>query len=146
MAKPNVTPTREYLCEVFDYDEWTGELTWKRPTSSRIRIGSPVGTINVSGYVGVKLNGGRYSAHRLIYKMMMGEEPQEVDHINNNRSDNRWCNLRSVTRQENQLNRIDTKRNGGQKHYRDEQGKLHYTQYGLQCSRENRRKIKSPED
>ena len=145
MAKPNVTPTREYLCEVFDYDEWTGELTWKRPTSSRVRIGSPVGTDDGRGYRCLKLNGARYKVHRLIYKMMMDEEPQEVDHINNDPSDNRWCNLRSVTRQENQLNRIDTKRNGGQKQYRDEQGKVHYTQYGLQCARENRRKMKTHE-
>ena len=71
MTKPNVTPTRQYLCEVFDYDEWTGEFTWKRPTSSRVSIGSPVGTINKHGYVAVKLNGGRYLAHRLIYKMMI---------------------------------------------------------------------------
>lgn len=106
------TPRREYLCEVFDYDEFTGEFTWAKPTGNRVKVGDTVGTVNRAGYRNVKLNGGRYTVSRLIWKMMCDEEPVEVDHINNNRDDNRWINLRNVTHAENQLNRKDTKKNG----------------------------------
>ena len=44
---------------------------------------------------------------------MHEEAGESMDHINNVKTDNRWVNLRSVSQGENQLNRIDTKRNGG---------------------------------
>ena len=111
----NITPDKEYLCEIFHYDEHTGRLTWRKPTSPRAKVGDEVGYTSQRGYRVTKVMNGRYRVHRLIYKMMTGEEPDEVDHINNIKDDNRWLNLRSVTRQENQLNRIDSKRNGGVK-------------------------------
>ena len=44
-------------------------------------------------------------AHNFIWFMYYGEDAQiDIDHINRDRSDNRICNLRSVTRQENQFN------------------------------------------
>lgn len=43
----------------------------------------------------------RLLAHRVIWKWVTGEEPPELDHINHLRSDNRWDNLRPVTRTEN---------------------------------------------
>ena len=36
--------------------------------------------------------------------MMTGEDPLCIDHINGDPSDNRWCNLRSVTQKENGRN------------------------------------------
>lgn len=110
---PLLTPTREYLCSLFNYDEWTGDITWAVRKSGRASIGSPAGHTR-HGYLIIKIDGVSYQASRLIYKMMMDEEPGEcVDHMNNNKLDNRWCNLRSCTVAENQLNRIDTKLNGG---------------------------------
>ena len=44
---------------------------------------------------------------------MTGDWPKEMlDHINRNPADNRWCNLREVTRAENRLNSIDFVRRG----------------------------------
>ena len=110
MTQP--TPSRQTLCELFDYDEWSGSFTWKNPTGPRVKVGDSVGNLGNNGYIQVKLFNKRYLAHRLIYKMMTGDEPIEIDHINNNRTDNRWVNLRNVTHSTNQLNRIDSKRNG----------------------------------
>lgn len=44
-------------------------------------------------------------AHRVIWAIVHGEWPDEIDHINGNRADNRIVNLRSVTRSENMLNK-----------------------------------------
>ncbi len=43
---------------------------------------------------------------------MNGEVPSEVDHINRDRADNRWSNLRACTRSENLANRMAWSRNG----------------------------------
>jgi hypothetical protein len=44
-------------------------------------------------------------AHRFIWAIVTGEWPKnEIDHINGDSSDNRWENLRDITRTQNQLN------------------------------------------
>jgi hypothetical protein len=46
-----------------------------------------------------------YLAHRVIWAMQTGAWPEaQIDHISGVRHDNRWLNLRSVTRAENQKN------------------------------------------
>ena len=49
--------------------------------------------------------GKSHKAHRLIFMLHNGFMPQEIDHINGDRADNRIENLRAVTRSENQCNR-----------------------------------------
>jgi hypothetical protein len=58
------------------------------------------------GYLSVYITGKHYElAHRLAVLYMTGEYPEgEVDHINGLKSDNRWDNLRVVTKANNQWN------------------------------------------
>lgn len=66
-----------------------------------------------SGYVRLTFNGKFYSAHRLAFRFMLGIEPTEVDHINRVRDDNRWLNLRQVSRAENMQNKSTYRNKSG---------------------------------
>lgn len=63
------------------------------------------GSTNTDGYREVRVDKQRYGMHRIIYKMMTGEDPLiDVDHQNHIRSDNRWENLRQATKGEQAYN------------------------------------------
>ena len=52
----------------------------------------------------VRILGKSYYAHRVVYKLLKNEEPELIDHINGNPTDNRIENLRSVDNQTNSRN------------------------------------------
>jgi vacuolar-type H+-ATPase subunit I/STV1 len=60
---------------------------------------------NNLGYINISIGGKLHKAHRLIMLAFVGESDQAVDHINRIKTDNRFENLRYVTRTENNLNR-----------------------------------------
>jgi hypothetical protein len=96
------------LRECFDYSPDTGVLTWKISPSFGVRAGDVAGRPNSTcyGYGSVGLAGGAYRTHRIIWCWMTGEWPvNEIDHINLDRGDNRWINLREASRSQNQANR-----------------------------------------
>lgn len=68
--------------------------------------------MDMHGYLVAFFNGKIYKVHRLIWAIVHGEFPKgQIDHINGNRSDNRLCNLRVVTQQQNAHNKQRDKRN-----------------------------------
>ena len=97
-------PDYDELHRIFCYDPETGLLTSKIRRSTRLDVGDVVGTNDAQGYITITLHYKKYKAHRLIYKMMTGEDPEFIDHINQDRSDNRWVNLRSCTALQNRYN------------------------------------------
>jgi hypothetical protein len=101
---PVELPSQELLRERLSYDPETGILTWaySRPGITK---GKVVGHPNKTGYWQVMLDRKSYQAHRLIWKWMTGEDPpQFIDHVNHDRHDNRWENLRLATQAENAQN------------------------------------------
>jgi len=99
--------TVERLKEVLFYDPYTGNFTWKKPTSNRVKLGSIAGVEDSQGYIAIRLDTVLYKAHRLAWLYCFEEWPVEfIDHINNIKSDNRLDNLREATAQENCRNKV----------------------------------------
>lgn len=104
MAKPNLTAER--LREVLSYDPETGlfvrKICFQRPDV----IGTTSLLTNGNGYLRIAIDGKRYLCHRLVWLYMVGTWPQnEIDHMDGNRSNNKWSNLRDVTPRHNQQNK-----------------------------------------
>lgn len=109
--------TKEYLSQCIVYGKRTGTITWLfRPRSHFTSISSfntwnekNAGEIatkeNANGYQAIYLDGRTILAHHAAFILVNNEKPTEVDHINGIRSDNRWENIRTVTRLENTKNR-----------------------------------------
>jgi len=92
------------------YDPITGLLTW-RVNNGRARSGNECGRLHLFGYRTTCIQYVHYKVHRLIYLYMTGNMPKEIDHINHVRDDNRWNNLREVTRTQNSMNRSKSTNN-----------------------------------
>lgn len=104
--KPKPLPDAELLRDFFKYDKDTGLVTLLKRTSQRTPAGSIAGSLSTTGYLKVTFQGQSYALSRVIWKIVTGEDPAgEIDHINRDKTDNRWVNLRDVTSQQNQLNR-----------------------------------------
>jgi hypothetical protein len=68
-------------------------------------VGERIDKTYSNGYSYVCFNGVWHSAHRLAWYIVTGKFPEnEIDHINNCRSDNRFSNLREATKSQNQAN------------------------------------------
>ena len=60
---------------------------------------------NNKGYIRIQIGEKFYLAHRLIMEAFCGESEQEVDHIDRNKLNNNFHNLRYCSRSENNLNK-----------------------------------------
>jgi len=91
--------TRPELLGVVTYDPDTGLMRRIMrvcpKTGNSVPIDRLVTNRNNRGYYWISIHRTMYLVHRLAFLYMTGEHPNgEVDHINGDRSDNRWVNLR----------------------------------------------------
>lgn len=97
--------SQSYLQSILNYDPETGYFVHRINTrNGKGKVGCRAGFAHKQGYWHLKIDGRTFKAHRLAFLWMTGLVPAEVDHIDNNKSNNRWANLRSATRSENRAN------------------------------------------
>ena len=121
--KKNIDLTQEYLKECLTYDPETGIFTWKERPVNHFKDGKKrksqsicknwnskyankeAGTLNNVEYRLIRVHGKLYVAQRLAWLYMEGYWPEHsVDHIDQNKNNNKWSNLRHVTQQCNMQN------------------------------------------
>lgn len=120
---PKELPSLETLRKLLDYDPETGVLTWKIRSAdmfvggrypperqaaawnSRLAGKPALNSPMSNGYLHGAIGSAHFLAHRVAWKLAAGEDPNEVDHINGDRTDNRFANLSSGDRTANMRNR-----------------------------------------
>lgn len=116
-------PEQDVLVQLLRYDPDTGKLFWKeRPVSMFPAVstgrsaalcrlwnarysGQEAFTSAKDGYANGSVFGTNYVAHRVIWKLIYGIDPDQVDHIDGDRRNNRLENLRDVSLAENAKNK-----------------------------------------
>lgn len=99
--------TAARLKELLRYTKRTGLFTWRVNRTRGVRAGDVAGCTTSQGYITICIAGKQYRAHRLAWLYTTGEWPKnEIDHRNGVRNDNRWRNLRDVTRLINAQNQL----------------------------------------
>jgi hypothetical protein len=104
--KPKNDLTPEFIRSILAYDYKSGIITRKYRADKSTNwnaqwAGQIAGTFD-GGYIRLAIDGRSYFAHRIAWVIMKGEWPQfEVDHRDEDKSNNRWKNLRARKRKRN---------------------------------------------
>jgi len=101
--KIGMTLTQEKLKEYLTYDPDSGCFIRNKNAGTKKK--GEIAGYNVAGYTYITIDNVAYPAHRLVFLYVDNIYPEsDVDHINMNRKDNRYSNLRISSRRLNMLN------------------------------------------
>ena len=95
--------TKERLHELFIYNPEAGTFT-RKTNHYKAKAGAVAGYTCPRGYVQISVDGIGYRAHRLAFLYMEGRLPKLIDHVDRNKSNNRWKNLRETAHIFNSMN------------------------------------------
>lgn len=102
--------TADRLRELVHYCPETGIFTHLQSRGPK-KAGMPAGSLRKDGYVYIMIGRHRTMAHRFAWLYMTGEWPiADIDHIDGNKSNNSFRNLRDVSRRVNTQNQNRAKR------------------------------------
>ena len=89
-------PPIEELREFLHYEPDTGLFRWKVDRRGTAKAGSVAGSLNYTGYIFIRINGRSFCAHRLAWALYHNQDPgsMQIDHIDQNKSNNKIINLR----------------------------------------------------
>jgi len=102
--------SRADLLPVLNYNEETGDFTWKKTGRGR-KADCSAGWIGDQGYRIISIGGRSFRAHRLAWIYTHNRQPKNlIDHIDGDRLNNKISNLREATPQQNLQNAVVGKR------------------------------------
>lgn len=105
----NPLPPKAEIMAWLHYNPATGAFTWmQEPTIAPQYKFTAAGGLRASGYTYIAFNDyGLLAAHRLAWVYVHGDIPEgmEVDHIDNDPSNNRISNLRLATSSQQKMNK-----------------------------------------
>lgn len=111
--KANPLPSNELLNSLFRYDSESGKLFWKvggslgenRKRRKEVEVESLSGS-GTRPYLGARIQHKIYLVHRIVWKLVTGKDPfgHQIDHVDGDRFNNRFSNLRLATHAENNQN------------------------------------------
>lgn len=84
-----------FMQKFFTYEPDTGNLVARLSVYNRPK-GTILGSKGSHGYLMTSIQGKNYLNHRLIWLYMTGEFPTQIDHIDHDKLNNKWENLRAV--------------------------------------------------
>jgi hypothetical protein len=97
-------PSQALIAHLFDYDPETGNMRWRARHTHTCAKGVIDQAGHAHGYRVVTFYKHTWLQHRLIWKLMTGVDPdpdKALDHIDEDPGNNRWVNLREISRSEN---------------------------------------------
>lgn len=111
MAKTDLTAQR--LRELLHYDPATGVFTWLSNRGRTAKRGQQAGNVNKTlGYLMLMIDQRNYYGHRLAFLYVNGAFPAgQIDHLDGNRANNCFPNLRDVPQHINLQNRRSAQSN-----------------------------------
>lgn len=95
--KKRIEITYERLHELLNYDRETGIFNWRITRGGGARAGLVAGSLNLNGFIFIKIDGKTYSAHQLAWLYIKGYFPKHgINHKDQIRHHNWFSNLREV--------------------------------------------------
>ena len=109
MANHLPMPPYDELSGHLKYDPCTGLGTWLVSRRNQTRAGTTAGSISSTGYILIIFKSKSYKAHHLSWFLQTGHDPGQltIDHIDQNKLNNKFSNLRLATKSQQQHNRSD---------------------------------------